>query len=106
MLLSLFNLDFLSAEISLSSSRQGNFLFVSFVSPVFVYCLHTVGIKLEGFGCETGTAKDNCPLIAAKESGRKVWKVFSPSWVCSLLSVQTSEPPGVIQYFTADCKEL
>lgn len=55
-----------------------------------------MGLKLEGFCCETGTAKDNCSLTAAKESGRKVWEVLYSGWVCSLLEVQTSEPPRVI----------
>lgn len=54
-----------------------------------------MGLKLEGFGCETGTAKDNPSLTAAKESGRKGWKVLYSGWVCSLLSAQTSEPPGL-----------
>lgn len=53
-------------------------------------------LKLEGFCCETATAKDNCSLAAAKESERKVWEVLYSGWVCSLLSVQTSEPPGVV----------
>lgn len=55
-----------------------------------------MGLKLDGFGCETGMAKENSSLTAAKESGRKVRKVLYSGWVCSLLSGQTSEPAGVI----------
>lgn len=54
-----------------------------------------MGLKLEDFDCETGTAKENSSLNAAKESGREGCKVLYSGWVCSLLSVQTSEPPGL-----------